>query len=225
MRRYLLLAVGMFIPVLSFAESTLSFGVHGNFGLMLGISNETIINGNYDTNVVNTEYLKSLIGIGFDLTGRFSGSSGWGGMGKMYAAFPLSYTHDINASVPNSTPLSSSRETYSNIGPGFVIGFGGGVLKRFIFSEKLVLAIDLGPEVQIDIIGIDPYHLLIIGAGVFSDLKLEYHINRQLYFDAGINLEVLAGGGTYRYQQANIQVGTGEFMFFISPGISIGYRF
>jgi hypothetical protein len=166
-----------------------------------------------------------LLGIGFNLTGRFSGSKGRGGMGKIYSGFPLSYTHDVKASAIYSTLQSSSRKTYSSFEPAFIIGSGGGVLKRFTFNEKVVLAIDLGLELQFDIIGIEPYHLFNIGFGIFSDVNLEYHINKHIYFDFGINYEVLAGLGIYGYQQADIQVTTDEFMFFISPGISIGYRF
>jgi hypothetical protein len=203
----------------------LSFGFQGDFGLMHGTSSEVVSNGIDVTKLINAEYDKSLLGIGFNLTGRFSGSSGWGGMGKVYTSFPLTYTHDIEASATYSTLQSSSKKTYSNFDPAFLIGFGGGVLKRFTFTEKLGLAIDLGLEIQIDIIGIDLYHLAIIGCGVFSDVNLEYHINRHFYFDFGINFKVLGGLGVYGYQEADMQVTTDEYMFFISPGISIGYQF
>jgi hypothetical protein len=224
MKRYILLVVSIFIPFFLFAESTLSLGFLGNLGLMSGKSNNIVSSGYNITNLMNVEYNKSLLGIGANLTGKFSGSRGWGGMGMVYSLLPLSYTHDIKVS-DNSRLRSSSEKTYTNLDPAFIMGFGGGVLKRSTFNEKLVLAIDLGPEIQFDIIGIDLYNLLIIGVGLFADVNLEYHINRHLFFDFGIDFKVLAGTGFYGYQQANIQVTTDEFMFFVSPNISIGFRF
>ncbi|MDR2402690.1 MAG: hypothetical protein LBD78_01530 [Spirochaetaceae bacterium] len=135
MRRYLFLVIGMLIPVLSFAESTLSLGFQGSFGLMSGSSMTATVNGVDVTDLMDVEYNKSLLGIGFNLTGRFSGSKGRGGMGKIYSGFPLSYTHNVKTSATYSTLQSSSRKTYSGFEPAFIIGSGGGVLKRFTFDE------------------------------------------------------------------------------------------
>ena len=204
-------------------EHTISLGFQAPFTLMTGESTKVVSSNVNIADLVDVNYDKFIYSLGANIKGKFTGYSGWGGMFKTYFFFPYRMKNDITV----STRLlgGSSENEYTDFDPAVIFGTGGGVVKRFYLNEIFCIAMDLGLELQLDVIEVDLYNLLMLNFGIFSGVMFEYHINKHLFMDAGINYDILFGSGIYSYPKSDIKVTTGEIGFAILPSISIGYKF
>ena len=222
----------VFVFILSLAgisvyagENTISLGFQAPITFMFGSSNQIISNNIDVTKLYSIEYGKILYSTGANIKGKFSGDGGWGGMFKVNCFFPYLIISDTNVSGPLLFRDASSKIGYTEFDPAFIVGAGGGILKRFYINDMFHISLDLGPEFEFDVVDVDTFRYLIITVGIFSELSFEFHVSKHLFFDIGLNYDLLLGGGVYGYKNASIIVNTGEFGFSVSPSISIGYKF
>ena len=176
------------------------------------------------SDLITIDYTKIFSSLGFNIKGKFVNDSGIGGMFKAY----LFYPYYMNSRITTSDSLYSvdtSETKYTTFEPAFIIGVGGAAVYRFYPSDKFNISIDVGGELEIDFIGVYLYNFLLTGIGAFADIAFEFYFNKNWFLDVGMNTNLLIGLGAYGHQHNDLIVTTVEAGAYVSPSISIGYKF
>ena len=226
MKKYIMILLLLFAGLNLYAdERTLSLGFEAPlFTFLIGNSLAIKYHGYDVTNLISVDYTKISCSLGFNIKGKFVNDDGIGGMFKAYCFFPYYMNSKIKAS--NSLYSVGASETkYTTFDPAYIIGAGGGFVKRYYPTDKFNISIDVGGELELDVIGVDLYLLAIAGLGLFSEVAFEFYFTNNWFFDIGVNANLLVGFGMYGYQYGNLFVITDEIGGYFSPSISIGLKF
>lgn len=202
-------------------ENTISLGFITPF-TFISANSEVIVIIDEEKYFMSMDYKKNISSIGLNIIGKFTRDNGWGGMFILEYYSP--YLYSENRIIQNELGKFSGKVEYNNNDSAFVLGAGGGVIKRFFINDIFHIAIDFGTEDFIGIIENDTLNLFLFYFGLFSGVTFEFHFSKNLFLNVGINYNLLLGLGSYHYIDST-QIETDEFVFNVYPCIGIGYKF